>query len=97
MQQFLILSSWQLVLSILLQSNLNYPDSLGLDDIVQIIENMNISKEQKLIKLSKQHLIMKQNILKSFWKMICELNMQAECLPSQFHLIVCPFRSLITP
>ena len=68
MQQFLILSSWQLVLSILLQSNLNYPHSLGLDDIVQIIENMNISKEQKLIKLSKQHLIMKQNILKSFWK-----------------------------
>ena len=29
---------------------------------------MNINKDQKLIKLRKQHLIMKQKIYKSFWK-----------------------------
>ena len=47
---------------IILQSILDYPDLLGLDKIVQIIENMNINEEQKLIKFRKQHLIMKQNI-----------------------------------
>ena len=29
---------------------------------------MNINKDQKLFKLRKKHLIMKQNIYKSFWK-----------------------------
>lgn len=33
---------------------------------VWIIEDMNINKEQKLIKLRKQYLIMKQNIYKLF-------------------------------
>ena len=47
------------------QSNLDYPDSLGLDEIVRIIENIIISEEQKLIKLGKQHLILNQNIYKS--------------------------------
>ena len=28
------------------QSNLDYPDSLGLDEIVRIIENVNISNEE---------------------------------------------------
>ena len=28
------------------QSNLDYPDSLGPDEIVRIIENMNINEEQ---------------------------------------------------
>ena len=47
---------------IILQSILDYPDLLELDKIAQIIENMNINEEQKLIKFRKQHLIMKQNI-----------------------------------
>ena len=47
---------------IILQSILDYPDLLELDKIVQIIKNMNINEEQKLIKFRKQHLIMKQNI-----------------------------------
>ena len=33
-----------------IQSNRDYPDSLGLDEIVRIIENMNINEEQKRIK-----------------------------------------------
>ena len=32
------------------QSILDHSDSLGLDEIVRIIENMNINEEQKLIK-----------------------------------------------
>ena len=55
---------------IIRQSNLDYQDSLGPhDEIVQIIENMNINEEQnpaKLIKLRKQHLIVKQHFYKSF-------------------------------
>ena len=38
----------------------------GLDEIVRIIKNMNINEEQKLIKLRKGHLIVKQNIYISF-------------------------------
>ena len=38
-----------------IQSNLDSPDSLGLDEIVWIIENMNINEEKKLIKLRKRH------------------------------------------
>jgi len=60
-----------------LQSNLDYPDSLGPHEIVRIynrgsgyiIENMNINEEQnraKLIKLRKRHLIVKQQFYKSF-------------------------------
>ena len=45
------------------QSNLDYLDSLGPHKILRIIENMNINEEQnrafKLIKLRKQHLIVK--------------------------------------
>ena len=52
--------------NILLQLNLNYPDSLGPDEIVQIIKNMNINKEQKLINLRKRRLIVKQIIYKTF-------------------------------
>ena len=33
-----------------IQSNLDHSDSLGLDEIVRIIDNMNINEEQKLIK-----------------------------------------------
>ena len=33
-----------------IQSNLDHPDSLELDEIVRIIENMNVNEEQKLIK-----------------------------------------------
>ena len=54
---------------IVMQSNLDYPDSLGPDEIVRIIENMNINEEQnpaKLIKLRKRHLIVKQHFYKSF-------------------------------
>ena len=45
-----------------IQSNLDYPDSLGPHEIVRIIENMNINEEQnraKVIKLRKRHLIVK--------------------------------------
>ena len=42
-----------------LQSNLDSPDSLGLDEMVRIIETVNINKEQKLIKSRKRHLIVK--------------------------------------
>ena len=54
---------------LILQSNLDYPDSLGPDEIVRIIENMNINEEQnpaKLIKLRKRHLIGEQHFYKSF-------------------------------
>ena len=60
LQTYLNHSRWRN--EIILQSNLDYPDLLGVDKIVQIIENMNINEEQKLIKFRKQHLIMKQNI-----------------------------------
>ena len=60
LQTYLNHSQWRN--EIILQSNLDYPDLLGVDKIVQIIENMNINEEQKLIKFRKQHLIMKQNI-----------------------------------
>ena len=52
-----------------IQSNLDYPDLLGLHEIVWIIENMNINEENnpaKLIKVRKQHLIVKQHFYKSF-------------------------------
>ena len=52
-----------------LQSNLDYPDSLVPHEIVRIIENMNINEEQnraKLIKLRKRHLIVKWQFYKSF-------------------------------
>ena len=39
-----------------IQSNLDYPDSLGPDEIVRIIEDMNINEKQKLITLRKRHL-----------------------------------------
>ena len=52
----------------MVQLNLDYPDLLGLDEIVRIIENMNINEEQRLITLRKQHLIVKQKICKSFGK-----------------------------
>ena len=48
--------------------NLDYRYSLRLDEIVRIIKNMNINEIQKLIKWRKWHLIVKQNIYKSFWK-----------------------------
>ena len=60
LQTYLNHSRWRN--EIILQSNLDYPDLLGVDKIVQIIENMNINEEQKLIKFGKKHLIMKQNI-----------------------------------
>ena len=60
LQTYLNHSRWRN--EIILQSNLDYPDLLGVDKIVQIIEIMNINEEQKLIKFRKQHLIMKQNI-----------------------------------
>ena len=53
----------------MIQSNLDYPDSLGPQEIVLIIENMNINEEQnpaKLIKLRKRHLIVIQHFYKSF-------------------------------
>ena len=46
-----------------LQSNLDYPDSMGLHEIVRIIEDMNINEEQKLITLRKRHLI----VWKTIW------------------------------
>ena len=52
-----------------IQSNLDYPDSLGPHEIVRIIKNMNINEEQnpaKLIKSRKQHLILKKHFYKSF-------------------------------
>ena len=57
-----------------IQSNLDYPHSLGPHEIVWIIEgpdnrDMNINEEQnpaKLIKLRKRHLIVKQHFYKSF-------------------------------
>ena len=48
----------------MIQSNLDYPDSLGPHEIVRIIENMNANEEQnpaKLIKLRKRQLIAKQH------------------------------------
>ena len=51
-----------------IQSKLDYPHSLELHEIVRIIENMNINEEQKLITLRKRHLIVEQNICKSFGK-----------------------------
>ena len=69
--QFLNRSLFEVLLSVVslgfLWSNLDYPNPLGLDEIVRIIKNMNINEEQKLIKLRKGHLIVKQNIYKSFW------------------------------
>ena len=58
----------------ILQSNLDYPDSLGPHEKVRIIEgpvieNMNINEAQnpaKLVKLRKRHLIVKQHFYKSF-------------------------------
>ena len=44
-----------------MQSNLDHLDSLGLNKIVRIINNMNINEEQQLIKLQKFHLIVEQN------------------------------------
>ena len=53
----------------MVQSNLDYPDSLGPHEIVRIIENMNVIEEQnraKLIKFRKRHLIVKHQFYKSF-------------------------------
>ena len=53
----------------MIQSNLDYLDSLGPHELVRIIENMNINEEQnraKLIKLRKRYLIVKQQFYKSF-------------------------------
>ena len=69
--QFLNRSLFEVLLSVVslgfLWSNLDYPNPLGLDEIVRIIKNMNINEEQTLIRLRKGHLIVKQNIYKSFW------------------------------
>ena len=51
------------ILNLIIQSNLDYPDSLGLHEKVRIIENMNINEEQKLITLRKRHLI----VWKTIW------------------------------
>ena len=68
--QFLNRSLFEVLLSVVslgfLWSNLDYPNPLGLDEIVRIIKNMNINEEQTLIRLRKGHLIVKQNIYKSF-------------------------------
>ena len=42
----------QCVITNSIQLNLDHPNSLGLDEIVRIIENMNINEEQKLITLT---------------------------------------------
>ena len=54
--------------SLSLLSNPDYLDSLGLDEIVRIIENMNITEKQKLIKLRERNSIVKQNIYESLGK-----------------------------
>ena len=51
--------------SLSLLSNLDYLDSLGLDEIVRIIENMIITEKQKLIKLRERNSIVKQIIYES--------------------------------
>ena len=54
---------------LMIQSNLDYPDSLGPHEIVRIIENMNVNEEQnraKLIKFRKRRLIVKHQFYKSF-------------------------------
>ena len=66
------LPSWRFKgtwVKLMVQSNLDYPDSLGTHEIVRIIENMNINEQQnpaKLIKFRKQHLIVKHQFYKSF-------------------------------
>ena len=51
--------------SLSLLSNPDYLDSLGLDEIVRIIENMIITEKQKLIKLRERNSIVKQIIYES--------------------------------
>jgi len=83
-------TSWQCrqhcMQAIGVQLNLNYPNSLGPHEIVRIIEYCKyeycINEEQnpaKLIKLRKQHLIVKQHFYKS-------LGIQ-HCLHLHFHLL----------
>ena len=64
--------------SLSLLSNPDYLDSLGLDEIVRIIENMNITEKQKLIKLRERNSIVKQNIYESLWKK-CGLLLAVRC------------------
>ena len=64
--------------SLSLLSNPDYLDSLGLDEIVRIIENMNITEKQKLIKLRERNSIVKQNIYESLGKK-CGLLLAVRC------------------
>ena len=64
--------------SLSLLSNPDYLDSLGLDEIVRIIENMNITEKQKLIKLRGRNSIVKQNIYESLGKK-CGLLLAVRC------------------
>jgi len=50
------------------QSNLDYPDSLGVDEIVRIIENMNVNEEQNC--LNKATFNRETTLLRIAWKTI---------------------------
>ena len=65
------------------ESNLDYPDSLGLGEIVRTIENMNINEEQKLIKIKKRHLIVKLKDIMIVNKYLCYYVACLSCIPRQ--------------